>query len=149
MISVSFLNRTPRDRRSRRVPALMQWCLVASLGLYAAMHAQAAGHTPVTPEQAYQLALEARTVGDYPAMLILLRQAGYAGDLPAQEMLASVLLAGPVLYGDSISSDLCEAIHWSRRATEQGSAVAKHQDMILNGLRDLPQQRDICFARDR
>jgi hypothetical protein len=40
---------------------------------------------PATPEQGYQLALEARPVRDYRAMLSLLRQAGEAGDLGAQE----------------------------------------------------------------
>ena len=99
----------------------------------AATNAQAPQHSP---EQTYQLALEARTERDYPAMLALLREAGSAGDVRAQELLGSVLLAGPTLYGASIQSDVCEAASWSRRAAGQGSEVARHQLNVLNGLRN-------------
>lgn len=96
----------------------------ASTGTAAPLH---------TPEQVYQMALEARTERDYPAMLALLREAGNAGDLRAQELLASTLLAGPALHGGAVAGDACEAAMWARRAAEQGSAVARHQLMMLNG----------------
>ncbi len=94
--------------------------------------------------QIYQMALEARTERNYPAMLTLLREAGEAGDLPAQEMLVGVLLSGPSLYGNSIAANPCEADHWARRAADQGSEVGRHQRALLNGLRELPQGRSSC-----
>lgn len=90
---------------------------------------------PRSPEQTYQLALEARTGHDYAAMLALLREAGGAGDVRAQELLGGTLIAGPALYGDAIASNLCEAAMWARRAADQGSVVARHQLRMLGGLR--------------
>lgn len=120
--------------------APLAFCLVAP-GAYATQ-------TPhVTPEQSYQLALEARTARDYPAMLSLLRQAAAADDLAAQELLGSVLLTGPALYGNAVAADPCEAAYWIARATALGSDVATHQRVILNGLRDLPKGRDSCNAK--
>ena len=107
-------------------------------------HARTRQH--VTPEQAYQLALEARTVRDYPAMLSFLRQAAEAGDIDAQDMLGSVLLVGSTLYGDAIPADPCEAAHWIRRATAQGSFVAWHLNIMLNNLRDRPELRQACAS---
>ena len=111
-----------------------------------ALPSRAADAPDPTPEQTYQLALEARTARDYAAMLAFLRQAGEAGELAAQEMLGSVLLAGPALYGDAVPADPCEAALWVRRAAAQGSAVGRHQRDILNGMRDLPGGRAACAA---
>jgi len=123
---------------SRHCPRLAPWLAACALCLPSVPSTQAAGAPEVTPEQTYQLALEARTVRDYAAMLALLRQAGEAGELAAQEMLGSVLLAGPALYGDAVPADPCEAASWTRRAAARGSAVGRHQREVLNGLRDLP-----------
>ena len=125
---------------------MMRWMAVSILILHVAPSAQAAQPGAATPEQAYQLALEARTLGDYPAMLSLLRQAGEGGSLAAQEMLGSVLLAGSTLYGEAVGANPCEAARWIRRAALQGSSVARHQRIVLNGLRDLPQERKSCVA---
>ncbi|GAB1576468.1 sel1 repeat family protein [Bordetella petrii] len=122
------------------------WLAACVLCLAVALSSQAAKAPDVTPEQAYQLALEARTARDYAAMLAFLRQAGEAGELAAQEMLGSVLLAGPALYGDAVPADPCEAALWVRRAAAQGSAVGRHQRDILNGMRDLPGGRAACAA---
>ena len=55
------------------------------------------GEAIATPEQLYQLALEARTERDYGAMLEYLRRSAGAGDRAARELLASVLRMGPAL----------------------------------------------------
>ncbi|VCU69781.1 hypothetical protein PIGHUM_01846 [Pigmentiphaga humi] len=115
----------------------------------AAVLAPAASAAPplseiATSEQFYQMALEARSERNYGAMLTLLRQAATRGELEAQEMLASVLLAGPALYGAGVKADPCEATHWARLAAEQGSETGRHQWMILNGLRDVPRIRKGC-----
>ena len=128
---------------------LLGLCVVLALlrgvTLMGEAHAATNDFTAQTaPEQTYQMALEARTERDYPAMLDLLREAGNAGDVRAQEMLASVLLAGPSLYGDAVASNLCEADLWARRAADQGSEAAKHQRAVLNGLRELSGGRGYC-----
>lgn len=122
----------------------MRWLAVSLLCLHAAQSARASEHAHITPGQAYQLALEARTERDYSAMLSFLRQAADADDLAAQELLGSVLLIGPALYGTAMQADPCEAAYWIRRATAGGSHVAIHQGIVLNGLRDLPKGPDSC-----
>ncbi len=88
-----------------------------------------------TPEQHYQLALEAQSARDYPQMLALLRQSARAGNVEAQEMLALALLAGPAVYGAAVRADRCEAQHWARQAFVQGSLVAWQQLVFLNRVR--------------
>lgn len=97
-----------------------------------------------SPEQTYQLALEARTEGDYRAMLALLRQAAAAGEVAAQELLASVLLLGSGFYGGTVPSARCEALQWGRKAAAQGSLVAQHNLLVLNHLRDLSHKGPGC-----
>ena len=118
---------------------LLGLCVVLALARGASLmgDAQAASHNDQpqhSPEQVYQMALEARTERDYPAMLQLLREAGNAGDMRAQELLASVLIGGPSLYGQSIAADPCEASQWAQRSAAQGSEVGKHQRTLLSGL---------------
>lgn len=88
-----------------------------------------------TPEQQYQLALEAQSARDYPQMLGLLRRSAHAGHVEAQEMLALALLVGPAVYGAAVPADRCEALHWVRRAFAQGSLVAWQQLVFLNRVR--------------
>ncbi|QIL82787.1 sel1 repeat family protein [Diaphorobacter sp. HDW4A] len=121
---------------------LLALCTVLALsrGISLVGDAQAAdlASSPThSPEQVYQMALEARTERDYPAMLRLLREAGDAGEVRAQELLASVLLVGPGLYGNAVTTDPCEASRWAHRAAMQGSEVGKHQRVLLNGMRDV------------
>ncbi|MBF5005386.1 sel1 repeat family protein [Diaphorobacter caeni] len=121
--------------------ALLALCTALALarGVSVIGDAQAADLTsPPThsPEQVYQMALEARTERDYPAMLRLLREAGEAGEVRAQELLASVLLADPGLHGNAIATDPCEARRWALRAAAQGSEVGKHQRALIHGMRD-------------
>lgn len=73
----------------------------------------------ISPGQTFQLALEAQTEGHYEQMLTLLRSAGEAEHLAAQEMLGMALLVGPTLYGDAVKADRCEAGQWIRRALAQ------------------------------
>jgi TPR repeat protein len=122
------------------------WPAAAVLCLCAWLPASAAEPGAVMPEQAYQLALEARTARDYSAMLAWLRQAGEADHLRAQELLASLLLSGGALYGGAVRADACEAERWVLRASAQGSTVARHQRVVLNGLRDLAGGRQGCAA---
>lgn len=132
---------------SCRVVRALPWLAASLFYLFAAQGVQASEQAYITPQQTYQLALEARTMRDYSAMLGFLRQAAEAGNLSAQELLASVLLAGPALYGTAIQADPCEAAHWIEQATVGGSNVAKHQRIVLNNFRDLPQGRDSCVAK--
>jgi TPR repeat protein len=103
-----------------------------------------AGEAIATPGQLYQLALEARTERDYVAMLGYLRRSAAAGDRAARELLASVLLMGPALYGKSVRADYCEAAYWMHLSATQGSAVGRHQLLLLNSMRDLPGGRKTC-----
>jgi TPR repeat protein len=97
-----------------------------------------------TPEQLYQLALEAQSGRAYPQMLELLRQSARAGHVEAQEMLALALLAGPTVYGPAVTADRCEAMHWVRQAFAQGSLVAWQQLVFLNRVRSAPAGRPAC-----
>jgi TPR repeat protein len=102
------------------------------------------GEAIATPEQLYQLALEARTERDYGAMLKYLRRSAGVGDRAARELLASVLLMGSTLYGKSVRTDYCEAAYWMRLSATQGSAIGRHQLLLLNSMRDLPGGRKAC-----
>jgi TPR repeat protein len=99
-----------------------------------------------TPEQRFQLALEAQTAGDYAPMLALLRQAARDGEAQAQETLAWVLLAGPTLYGAAVKADRCEAAHWLRQAVAKGSQTARSQLNFLNRLRNAPSGQTACAS---
>jgi len=122
---------------------LAPWLVAAAVLVPAASAAPPLSEI-ATSEQFYQLALEARSEGNYGVMLMRLRQAATRGELEAQEMLASVLLAGPALYGAGVKADPCEAMHWAHLASERGSATGRHQWMVLNGLRDVPRIRKDC-----
>src|SRR5690606_27249649 len=101
-------------------------------------------NSTISPGQTFQLALEAQTTGDYDRMLALLRSAGNAGHLGAQEMLGMALLVGPTLYGDAVPADRCEAGQWIHRALAQGSDVARHQWSFLGRVRQLPPGAVSC-----
>ncbi len=109
--------------------------LIATALLALNVHAvQAYAQESTSPGQQFQLALEAQTDDDYGAMLTLLRAAGAANHLPAQEMLAMVLLVGPSMYGNAVQANRCEAGRWIRQALKQGSVVARHQWAFLGRL---------------
>ncbi len=133
--------------RSNKIGA---WLSALLLSL-AAMAAHATSSFPErevesTPEQSFQMALEAQTARDYRTMLTLLRHAAEASNMQAQEMLGMALLAGPTLYGSAVQPDRCEAGKWMRRAAAQGSEIGKHQLTFLNRLRQAPSGQDICSA---
>lgn len=107
----------------------------------------AAGAHAVTPEQQYQLALEAQSARAYPQMLELLRASARAGFVEAQEMLALALLAGPAVYGPAVAADRCEAGHWVRQAFAQGSLVAWQQLVFLNRARSASASPGGCPDR--
>ncbi|KAF1044203.1 sel1 repeat family protein [Xylophilus sp.] len=115
----------------RSFPSPLPRRLAALAFATAALPAAAAPQAVPTPEQAYQLALEARTERDYPAMLRWLRQSAAGGDAGAQEMLAGVLLAGPALHGGQVAAAPCEAAHWSRAAAEQGSPIGRYNLAVI------------------
>jgi TPR repeat protein len=111
----------------------------------------ALGATPAqahrtTPEQKFQLAMEAQTHKEFATMLRLLRQAATEGDREAQEMLGLALLIGPTLYGPAVKADRCEATMWLRRAAAQGSEVGKAQLDFVNRLREEPEGKRGCQA---
>jgi len=132
------------NRISKRAVPLLACAVLAVQPLCAARAQQ---HAAASPAQQFQMALEAQSVRDYPAMLGLLRQAGQAGYLPAQEMLGMVLLAGGTLYGEAVPADRCEAGQWLRRAAAQGSETARSQWRFLQRLRQAPAGEDICGLR--
>lgn len=114
---------------------------LAVAGLLLAGFAQAAPPAIVdarwsSPEQDYQLALEARTARDYAGMITYLRRAARQDSLAAQELLGSVLLIGGSLYGSQVRVNACEAAQWASRAASRGSAVGAHQLVVLNGMRE-------------
>ena len=86
---------------------------------------------PLTPEQAFSLALEAETQRDRAAVLHWLRRAAQADLLPAQEMLGVVLMQGLLPAGEPRVQERCEARDWFHRAAQQGSAIGRmHRDFI-------------------
>ena len=101
------------------------WCaaLLTALALHSSGLAEANGTLSAyaTPAQKYALALEAQTLGDYPAMLTWLRASARAGHAPAQRMLGIALIGGPALYGAGQPADLCEGRQWLLRAASQGA----------------------------
>lgn len=117
--------------------------VLASMATHAALAAPAPA-VKSTPEQQYQMALEAQSAREYRTMMKLLRQSAEAGNLEAQEMLGIALLSGPTLYGNAVKSDRCEAGNWTRRAAAQGSDIGKHQLTFLNRLRQAPTGKDAC-----
>lgn len=120
------------------------WLIMAIAITLQASAAPTTGEAIATPGQLYQLALEARTERNYSAMLEYLRRSAGAGDRAARELLASVLLMGPALYGKSVRADYCEAEYWMRLSATQDSAVSRHQLLLLNNMRDLPGGRKAC-----
>jgi len=92
---------------------------------------------PPTPKQAYSVALEAQTAGDFLAMVGALRTAANAGYLPAQELLGTVLLQGPDLFGPAFWRDACEARVCFKRAAEQGGDIGRMHLSLLNRQRRL------------
>lgn len=146
------MTKTPGLDRARctyhspnRIPAALSAWLLALAAM--ATHAAFAAPAPTvkgTPEQQFQMALEAQSAREYRTMMKLLRQAAEAGNLEAQEMLGIALLSGPTLYGNAVKSDRCEAGNWMRRAAAQGSDIGKHQLTFLNRLRQAPTGKDVC-----
>ncbi len=128
----------------RQATALFSTTALAVALACAAFTTTAAATT--TPEQKFQLAMEAQTHKEYASMLRLLRQAAAAGDREAQEMLGLTLLIGPTLYGPAVKADRCEAAMWLRRAAAQGSEVGKVQLDFVNRLRGEPNNRLTCQA---
>lgn len=116
------------------------WLAAASLGFatlaLAETRPRAAADIPreavyaLTPAQQYGLALEAQTEQDHAALLYWLRASASAGHLPAQELLGVVLLGGPVLYGDGMSADPCEARHWLGQAALNGSVASMPRALV-------------------
>ena len=102
------------------------------------------GDPILTAEQHFQLALEAQSHREYPAMLAHSKVAANLGDVQAQEFLGSVLLAGPSIYGRAVRSDRCEALRWFLAAARQGSEVGRANVDFLNRARHAPQGRRIC-----
>jgi len=124
----------PTPRPPWRPHARHALALLCCLGL-AAADARAGDTASLSSAQVFQLALEAQTAADYTPMMALLRQAAQAGHLPAQEMLAQALLAGPALYGSRVAADRCEAAAWAWRAASQGSAIGRQQWLLLGRTR--------------
>ena len=98
----------------------------------------------LSAEQHFQLALEAQSHREYPAMLAHLKVAASLGDVAAQEVLGSVLLAGPSIYGRAVRSDRCEAFRWFLAAARAGSEVGRANVELLNRARNAPQGRRAC-----
>ncbi|VFR28697.1 TETRATRICOPEPTIDE REPEAT FAMILY PROTEIN [plant metagenome] len=115
-----------------------------ALGCAAALSPAALAAEWASPSQKYQMALEAQSVGEYTRMVALLREAGEADHVPAQEMLGMALLAGPTVYGEAVPTDRCEAGKWMRRAAAQGSELGKTQWAFLHRLRNAPSGEDVC-----
>lgn len=109
---------------ARRVAAVGPVALLLALALHSSGRAEANNGLSAyaTPAQKYALALEAQTLGDYPAMLTWLRAAAREGHAPAQRMLGIALVGGPALYGAGQPADLCEGRQWLLRAASQGGA---------------------------
>jgi len=131
--------------RFRHGPRVLEFSMLICAMAFAAT-ASAAPLVVPTPEQSFQLGLEAQSARDYRAMLNLLRDAAAQGNVEAQEMLGMVLLVGPALYGPTVKANRCEAGLWLRKAVAQGSEVGKVQLDFLNRLRQSPSGQDVCAA---
>lgn len=148
MNTISCANATGRPLHT--AGSKLQWCaclLLASVALAAQAAAGTVGvDIAITPEQRYQMALEAQAAREYRSMMSLLRQSAEAGNMQAQEMLGVALLVGPTLYGAAVKADRCEAGAWLRRAVAQGSEAGKYPLDFLNRLRQAPTGKDVCWT---
>lgn len=134
-----------QDKRANPVSVSRKgWVMVLLAFATYATSISALANGVFSPGQTYQLALEAQTAGHYKEMLTLLRSAGEADHLAAQEMLGMALLVGPTLYGDAVKADRCEAEQWISRALAQGSEVARYQWAFLGRVRPLPPGAQSC-----
>ena len=131
-------------RRLRAAPQKPLAALALAVFSLAAIPAPGRGNTILSAEQHFQLALEAQSHREYPAMLAHLKVAASLGDIQAQEVLGSVLLAGPAIYGRAIRSDRCEALRWFLAAARAGSEVGRANVEFLNRARNAPQGRRAC-----
>lgn len=145
------MTQTTPDRRhaafassSPRLTPSLAFCVLACA---AALPATAHAFEWASPMQKYQMALEAQSVGEYARMVALLREAGEADHVPAQEMLGLALLAGPLVYGEAVPTDRCEAGKWMRRAAAQGSELGKAQWAFLHRLKNAPSGVDVCSTQ--
>lgn len=101
-------------------------------------------NTIISAEQHFQLALEAQSHREYPAMLAHSKLAAKLGDVQAQEFLGTVLLAGPSIYGRAVRSDRCEALRWFLAAAWAGSELGRANAEFLSRARSAPQGRRAC-----
>jgi len=131
-------------RRLRSAPQKPLAALALAACALCAAAAPGRGDPILTAEQHFQLALEAQSHREYPAMLAHSKVAANLGDVQAQEFLGSVLLAGPSIYGRAVRSDRCEALRWFLAATRAGSEVGRANVDFLNRARNAPQGRRVC-----
>lgn len=131
-------------RRLRSAPKKPLAALALAACALCAAAAPGQGDPILTAEQHFQLALEAQSHREYPAMLGHSKAAANLGDVQAQEFLGSVLLAGPSIYGRAVRSDRCEALRWFLAATRAGSEVGRANVDFLNRARNAPQGRRVC-----
>lgn len=118
--------------------------LAAMILCASAMQSATAQDLLPSPQQKYQLALEAESAREYPMMLHYLRQAAKEGDTNAQENLIFVLLTGPSVYGNAIVANRCEAMYWARKAMVSGNKAVRAQLDFLNRNRTSPDGVDVC-----
>jgi hypothetical protein len=130
--------------RISRVTRDLSVVLIAFAGLASQPSAALPPIGAFTPEQNYQLALEAQTARDYRNMVSHLRHAAAAGHLEAQELLGMALLVGSNVYGRTVPAQRCEATEWMRRAAAQGSEVARFHVDFMNRLRHAPSGTQAC-----
>lgn len=113
--------------------------------LTAHLLAEASPSTAVsTADQNFHMAIEAQSEKNYAEMVRLLRKSAETGHMEAQEMLGTVLLVGPTLYGSAVKMDRCEASEWMRLAALQGSEIGKYHLTFLNRLKHAPSGKDVC-----
>ena len=80
-----------------------------------------------TAAQSYLHAMEQYEASHFREAVTALREAARAGHVPAAHMLATMLLVGPRLYGEQVTKDVAEGVHWLRQAAASGNEIASFQ----------------------
>jgi TPR repeat protein len=99
---------------------LKKLCLVALMNV-----AGVAGASP--GDEAYSRAQGEYEVCHYREAVTALREAARAGHTSAAQMLGTMLLVGPRLYGAQVPKDTAEGLRWLRVAAAAGNEAARFQ----------------------
>ena len=78
-------------------------------------------------DDGYARAVDEYEVCHYRHAMAELRGAAEAGHGPAAQMLGTMLMLGPALFGDQVARNTAEGLRWLRTSASAGNEVARFQ----------------------